>query len=188
MMKYLAKLTGAAVVALIGTSAANAAITVIGTSSARSCYEAAENENASDAAMRTCNYALDEGALTRHERTATFVNRGIIYFHRTDFDRAIADFDRAIAQDPNEAEAFLNKGVALMRRDESGSEALPLFTMAIDMGTEEPALAYYARGIANELNGDLTAAYLDIRQANRIDPEWDLPSQDLARFIVRPAN
>lgn len=187
-MKYLAKLTGAGVVALVGASSASAAITVIGTSSARSCYEAAENENASDAAMRTCNHALEEGALTRHERTATFVNRGIVYFHRAQFDRAIADFDRAIETDPDEAEAFLNKGVALMRRDESGAEALPLFTMAIDMGTEEPALAYYARGVANELNGDLTAAYYDIRRASQIDPEWDLPSQDLARFIVRPAN
>lgn len=187
-MKNLAKLSGAAIVALIGASGASAAVTVIGTSSARSCYEAAEHENASDAAMRTCDYALTSEGLTAHERTATFVNRGIIYFHRSRFDRAIEDFDRAIELDPDEAEAFLNKGVALMRRDESGAEALPLFTMAIDMGTEEPALAYYARGVANELNGDLTAAYHDIRRASQIDPEWDLPSQDLARFIVRPAN
>jgi len=60
--------------------------------------------------------------------------------------------------------------------------------MAIEMGTEEEALAYYARGVANELNGDLTAAYYDIQRASQIAPEWELPSRDLARFIVRPAN
>lgn len=187
-MKNLAKVSAAAIVALLGAGAANAAITVIGTSSARACYEAAEHENASASALRSCDAAIESADTGPRERVATYVNRGIVYFHRADFERAISDFDRAIAMDPDEPEAFLNKGVALMRRDQSGAQALPLFTMAIEMGTEEPALAYYARGVAHELNGDLTAAYYDIRRASQIDPQWDLPTQDLARFIVRPAN
>lgn len=173
---------------LLATGAATAAVTVIGSNAARSCYESAERENASDSALRTCNTALEPGVSLGHEEVASYVNRGILYFYRGQYDRAIEDFDAAIALDPQEPEAFLNKGVALMRRDESGAQALPLFTMAIEMGTEEEALAYYARGVANELNGDLTAAYLDIQRASRLDPDWDVPSRDLARFIVRPAN
>ncbi|MBC7986926.1 MAG: tetratricopeptide repeat protein [Sphingomonadaceae bacterium] len=181
-------ITAAAATALLGAGAASAAVTVIGGSAARSCYESAERENASDSALRTCNTALEPGVSLGHERVASFVNRGILYFYRGQYDRAIEDFDTAIALDPQEPEAFLNKGVALMRRDNSGQQALPLFSMAIEMGTEEEALAYYARGVANELNGDLTAAYYDIQRASQIAPEWDVPSRDLARFIVRPAN
>ena len=178
----LALVAGAAV----GIAAqAHAAVIVVGSSRAVSCYEAAEYGRATDRAVQTCLNALREDPLTGSERVATHVNLGILYFHQRQYDAALARFDHAMALDPTEPEAVLNKAITLLRRDEAGGQALPLFTRAIEMGTREPALAYYGRGLANEMNGDLTQAYLDVRRASELDPAWDVPQRDLGRFIVQ---
>lgn len=184
-MKAVARLglVAGALVALAGS--ANAAVIVIGNSRAAACYQAAEFQRPSEANVNTCLEALRGDALSESEAVATNVNLGILYFYRANYDAALARFDRAMAMDPTEPEAVLNKAITLLRRDEAGSQALPLFSRAIEMGTREPALAYYGRGLAHELNGDLTAAYLDIRRASEIDPEWDVPARDLGRFIVQ---
>lgn len=163
---------------------ASAAISVLGTSRAASCYQAAENHVPTRRNIDTCLAALEEDALTTRERVATHVNLGILYFFNEQYDTALARFDHALTIDPNEPEAVLNKAITYLRRDESGTEALPLFSRAIDMGTREPALAYFGRGLAHEMEGDLTAAYHDIRRAAELEPDWSLPEQNLARFIV----
>ena len=172
---------------VVGT-AANASVIVLGNSRASACYHAAENANATNRNVQLCQTVLREDPITERERTATHVNLGILYFYQGQYDAALVNFDRAIELDADEPEAYLNKAIALLRRDESGSRAVPLFTMALDMGTRKPALAYYGRGLAHELDGDLTQAYYDIRRATEADPGWDVPERDLARFIVEPAN
>ena len=44
--------------------------------------------------------------------TPAFNNRGIVYDHKGEYDRAIADYDRAIELVPNDATAYNNRGVA----------------------------------------------------------------------------
>lgn len=165
-----------------------AAVMVLGSSRAAECYHAAEHERTSSGNVQTCIAALENDNLNRAERTATFVNLGILHFYRGEYDTALGRMDQAIENDPQEPEAVLNKAITLLRRDRAGTLAVPLFSRAIAMGTREPALAYYGRGLAQELEGDLTAAYLDIRRANQLDPDWDVPERDLARFIVEPAS
>ena len=65
---------------------------------------------------------------------ATHVNRGILRLRRGLVDEAVADFDRAIALDPEQPEAYLNKGAALIRR-QNPAEALQLFTVALERNT-----------------------------------------------------
>lgn len=166
------------------TAPASAAITVLGTSRAASCYQAAENHVPTRRNIDTCLSALEEDPLSGRERVATHVNLGILYFFNQDYDTALARFDHALTLDPQEPEAVLNKAITFLRRDENGSQALPLFSQAIDMGTREPALAYFGRGLAHEMEGDLTAAYYDIRRAAELDPDWSVPEQNLTRFIV----
>ncbi|MCA1749003.1 MAG: hypothetical protein ABR601_03035, partial [Parasphingopyxis sp.] len=113
---------------------ASAAITVLGTSRAASCYQAAENAVPTRRNIDVCLAALEDDPLTRRERIATHVNLGILYFFNQDYDTALARFDTALTIDPNEPEAVLNKAITYLRRDENGSEALPLFSRAIDMG------------------------------------------------------
>ena len=165
---------------------AQGAVTVLGNSLARECYEAARDEQPSASNIRTCGNALQHGQLIGHERVATHVNRGILYAQSGDFVAALADYDRALEIDEEEPEAYLNKGLALLRRDGAAQdELLPLFNAAIEYGTSEPAIAYYVRAIVYEEIGDVPAAYYDLRRAQEADPGWEVPARELERFVVR---
>ena len=161
-----------------------AGITVLGNSDARLCFEAADSDlmpNSSD--VRRCDEALVHGNLTAYEVVATHVNRGILRLRRGLVDEAVADFDRAIALDPNQPESYLNKGAALIRRN-NPADALQLFTVALERNTTRPAIAHYGRAVAQEQLGNVAAAYRDYRRASELDPNWSAPRADLRRFRV----
>jgi tetratricopeptide (TPR) repeat protein len=181
----IGRITLAAALAALAVPA-GAAVTVLGSSSARLCYEAADAHimPTRDSLVR-CDQALSEENLTDYDMVATYVNRGIIKLRLGNNDLAIADFDAALARDPNQAEAYLNKGVALLRKPDGWAQAVPLFDTAIAKNTRRPALAYYGRGVANELAGHVKEAYFDYREASRIEPNWRDPKAELARFSVR---
>ena len=160
------------------------AVTVVGNSSARMCYEAADSPmQPSVRDVRYCDEAFSADALSMHDRVATYVNRGILRLRRSQVDPAIADFDEAIRLDPDQAEAYLNKGAALMRM-ENAAEALQLFTVALENNTRRPELAHFGRAIANETLGNVRAAYNDYRRASELSPEWQDPQTELSRFRV----
>ncbi|MFL6857727.1 MAG: tetratricopeptide repeat protein [Allosphingosinicella sp.] len=164
---------------------AAAAVTVLGNSSARMCYQAADAVSLPSADMLDrCDTALREDSMSRYDMVATLVNRGIIRMRLGSLAPAIQDFDAAIARDPNQAEAYLNKGMALLKQPQGYSAALPLFSTALEKRTRRPAVAYYGRAVANELGGHVREAYFDYREASRIEPKWREPQVELARFSV----
>lgn len=169
---------------LASTAPAGASIVTIGDSLARSCYLAAEARNATDERLAECNRALTEAALTARDVVATHVNRGVLRLVREEYRLAEADFDRAIAMDPGEAEAWLNKAIARYQQGDSAS-ALRLAERALLLGTQRPAIAYFARGLANEDTGNLRAAYADLVRARELRPDWDAPAVELQRYRVR---
>jgi len=160
-------------------------ITLYGTSNGRLCYEAALLRRSAADSLDICNTALSE-PMTQHDTVATYVNRGIIKMLAGDRAGAIVDYDRAIALDPEQADAYLNKGMAVLHSDKDGAASLALFTMALEKGTQRQAIAYYGRGIANELAGNVRAAYDDYIQATTLEPTWEDPKTELARFKVVP--
>lgn len=163
---------------------AGASVMVIGNSSAVACYQAADSLAAPDQGdLRNCDEALRNEALDAHDVVATHVNRGILRLRRNQVDLAMADFDTAIRLDPNEPEAYLNKGAVLIRMENAGA-ALPLFTAAIERNTSRPELAHYGRAIANESLGNTRAAYDDYRRASALRPGWEEPLVELRRFRV----
>lgn len=169
----------------LATTAANAAVTVIGSSMARSCYEAADAKRVlltND--LETCDRALSEEALSEADAVATLVNRGILLARRGDTQAALADFDAATARDPSQPEPYFNKAAVLLRAG-SADRALPLFSAAIDRKTRFLAGAYFGRAAAQEDLGNVKAAYLDYRRASQADPKWAEPKAELARFSVR---
>jgi tetratricopeptide (TPR) repeat protein len=175
-----------AAAALLAAGPAAGAVTVLGNSSARLCYEAAESRASPDSAVvRTCDEAVRDEGLSGYDRVATLVNRGILKARLGRLDEAIVDYDAALSSDPNEAEAYLNKGFALLHLPDAAPQAAPMFDSALEKRTRKPALAYYGRAVANELSGNVRAAYEDYRQASRLDPKWQDPRADLARFSVR---
>ena len=54
----------------------------------------------------------------------------------------------------------------------------------LDLGTNEPAKAYYNRAVAYEGIDDEADAYQDYQEALVLQPGWDLPKQELLRFTV----
>lgn len=174
-----------AVALILIASPASAAVTVIGNSLARTCYEAARSMAKPASAIGHCDAALAGDPLTREDQIATLVNRGILRATRGDVAGAIRDYDAALAIDPRQAEASLNKGFAYLRNDDAAG-SLPFFEASVANGPEEPAIAYYGRGTAHELLGDLRAAYADYVRARDLQPKWDVPQRELARFSIGP--
>lgn len=179
MGKYLLAALAAAV-----SVPALAAVTVVGSSSARMCFEAADSPMTPTVReLRYCDNAFEEGAMSSHDTVATHVNRGILRLRRNQVDAAIADFDQAIRLDPRQPEAYLNKGAALIRLNDA-NEALRLFTVALEYNTRRPEIAHFGRAIANESLGNVRAAYDDYRRASELDPDWSDPQTELRRFRV----
>jgi tetratricopeptide (TPR) repeat protein len=182
-MANLKLLTGAALA--VCAVPASASVMVVGSSDARLCYEAADSAlspTVND--VRRCDDALHDN-LTQYEMVATHVNRGILRLRRGLMDDAIGDFDEAMRLDPLQPEAYLNKGAALLRRQNPG-DALQLFTVALERETSRPAIAHYGRAIANEQLGNIRAAYNDYRAASELAPDWADPRTELLRFRVTP--
>lgn len=182
-MHYLV-VSAATAVLVSATGAASQAMTTIGSSAAQACYEAARDQRTAHADLGNCDQAL-RGVLSSSDLVATHVNRGIIFALRADYARALLDYDRAISLNPGEADAFLNKGLLLLRVPKRDREALRVIDMAIAKKTTQPALAYFARAITHERLGNLNAAYRDYQQAAILDPQWDLPARELRRFRTK---
>ena len=160
------------------------AVTVIGSSSARLCFEAADSPlQPTIQDIRNCDQAFEEQQLTLYDTVATHVNRGILRLRHSRTEDAMADFDMAIRLDPRQPEAYLNKGALLIRLNDPGA-ALPMFSMALEHETSRPALAHYGRAIANEALGNVREAYSDYRRASELAPEWEEPRTELRRFRV----
>ena len=163
---------------------AAASVMVIGSSDARLCYEAADSPLMPQVRdIRHCDEALAAGGLPNYETVATHVNRGILRLRRGAIDEAIVDFDAAMALDPNQPEAYLNKGAALIRRENPG-EAAQLFTVALEHNTQRPEVAHYGRAVAYEALGNVREAYQDYQMASQLAPQWAAPRDDLQRFRV----
>lgn len=156
----------------------------IGSTLARSCYEAAEALRSDRQTLRTCDMALSEEGLSHHDLTGTHVNRGIVLMLSGKLDMADRDYDRALVLDPNEPEAWLNKGINALKRGNS-ELALQFVEKAIALKTRKPAVAFYMRGIAHEDAGNVRAAYADLQLARELDPSWPLPTVELQRYQVR---
>jgi len=182
-MKSLTLAAGISMLVL-PVSAAQAGILTIGEGFARSCYEASEAQVATPANIEACNRAFTEQALDFHDEVATHVNRGILYYLSGSLDLANRDYDQALALDPNEPEAWLNKGMAALKLGNSAMAA-PMFEKALALKTERPALAYYGRAIVNEDRGNIRQAYADLQRARELEPRWALPQEELQRYVVR---
>ena len=178
------RLFALAVLVAAASVPASGAVTVIGSSAARLCYEAADSPlQPSLQDLRHCDQAFDEQSLPLYDTVATHVNRGIIRLRFNRTDEAMADFDRAIRLDPRQPEAYLNRGALLIRLNDPDA-ALPMFSMALEHETSRPALAHYGRAIANEALGNVREAYFDYTRASELAPEWEEPRTELRRFRV----
>jgi len=95
--------------------------------------------------IRGCTKLLQIRGQTKQNIAFAFRNRGVAYYKKGDFDRAIADADRSIAVKPDLAEAFCDRGAAYRAK-----------------GDYDRAIADY--GMAIRLKPDFAVAYNDVFQ------------------------
>jgi len=169
------------VLAIAGPAAA--AVTVLGSNDAELCSKAAFAEDGTADSLRTCTTALADGMLDRRDRAGTYINRGVIYMVRSDFKAARADFEQAVSIDPSIGEGWVNRG-AIDIIDRRFKDGIDDISRGLELGTNEPAKAYYNRAVAYEGIDDEKSAYLDYQEALVLQPGWDLPKQELLRFTV----
>ena len=102
-----------------------------------------------------------------------------------ELDLALATYEDALKVNPDLAEAYVNKGIVLVNLGRD-AEAVAASSRALELNPARPELAYYTRGVANEMLGNTRAAYNDYRQAAALKPEWQEPQTQLQRFSVLP--
>jgi tetratricopeptide (TPR) repeat protein len=176
-------LVGAVALSIALAGSARAAVTVVGDTSAAKCAEAVLQGRADDDSLRSCNEAIDQGGLNRHDLTATYVNRGAVWMNRRNYASARADFERALQIEPAAGEAWVDRGAIdiIERRFKDG---IADTTKGLAFGIADPAKAYFNRAVAYEGVDDETSAYFDYQQALVLKPDWDLPKRELMRFNV----
>lgn len=150
-------------------------------SHARACADYAAALDRSDRAMLRCNRAVRDEARNRPNLAITYINRGNIHLARAEYPLALADFDAAIALFPENAEAHLNRGVALIATEQFGPAIVSL-TEAVSRGVHEPHKAYYNRAVAREALGDFRGALEDYSTALAIRPDWGLADAEMQRL------
>lgn len=174
-----------AAAAMLVPGAATASSMVIGSGLARMCFDAADSDRANATSLDVCNRAISDEPLSFDDQVATFVNRGIIRARMNDWSGALADYDRAIRLNPNEPEAYLNKGALVLKSQHDWKAARALFEAALQHRTRRPEFAYFGRAIASELAGDYAGALADYQRASDLAPAWEQPRKELTRFSVR---
>lgn len=184
MSKFAGMLTAVAAVSLLATSAQGQAVTVIGGGLARQCSEAALAGKSDPSFELLCTTALATEGLDYLDRAGTYVNRGVMKLRRREFAEAQLDFTSAMQTKPDFGEAYVNRGAALIgaRRFTEGMVDLD---RAIELGVQEPEKAFYNRALANEHLDHMEAAYLDYQKAIELNPKWEQPRREMARFTVQ---
>ena len=199
MAKVMTSAIGA--VAVLGAvclpAAASAqAIQVFGGGFGESCWRAAlastfihmdsavEEAHWKSASILTCDDALSSGSLDRRDTAATWINRGILEMSRERYDIAEKNFDSALTLLPKLPEAHVDLGSTLinMKKYDEGVKETEL---GIQLGTHEPERAWYNLGIAYERQGNIQKAYESYRQASLLNPKWEDPKEEMARFTVQ---
>ncbi len=170
-------------------ASAQGAVTVIGGGLAQACYEAAETQLVTvSRAIDICDAALQQEALRRRDKAATYTNRGILHMRSGDNARALWDYQRSLQTMPDLKEAKVNLGAALYNLKRY-PEALVALNEGI--GTDQcdaRVVGFYNRGLTHEKLGDLQSAYEDFRTALDLKPDFKLAAEQIGRFTVIKAD
>ena len=166
---------------------ANAQVFVIGNGLGAECYQNTKQASASFVRSdEICTRALREETMTRENRAATYVNRGVLRMRNGRHDDALADYANAIELKSELGAAYLNRGAAYIYQRDFASAIAP-HERAIQLKSKDLFAAHYNLAIARENTGDVPGAYADFKKALELKPEWDLAIRQLERFVVTPS-
>ena len=178
------KLLLAAAATALAAETASAQVFVIGNGLGGECYQKTKNNTGSfRAADDVCSRALREQTMTRTNRAATYVNRGVLRMRAGKYAAALSDYSEATRLTPDLGAAYLNQGAAYIYMQDFAAAIGPL-NQAITLESEDLFAAYYNRAIAKENTGDVSGAYYDFQESLALKPGWDLAERQLSRFTL----
>jgi tetratricopeptide (TPR) repeat protein len=114
-----------------------------------------------------CSKIISEGKLTGRSLADSYVDRGSVYFRKSNYDQAIADFDIATRIDPKYFRPFLNRGIAYNNKH-NWDRAIEEYDQALRL---EPkfAIIYLYRGRAYRAKGQLDRSMQDYNTGLQLD-------------------
>lgn len=181
------KLMIAAAAAALAAQTASAQVFVIGQGLGGECYQKTKNGYVSfRSAEEVCTRALREQAMTKTNRAATYVNRGVLRMREGLYEKALSDYSQAKELTPDLGPVYLNEGAAHIYLKDFESALAPL-NRAIDLESADLFAAYYNRAIAKENTGDVPGAYHDFQKSLELKPGWEPAQLQLTRFTVENA-
>lgn len=170
------------------SASASAQVMVIGSGDAQNCYKMTrDGDPGTSEAIRTCRAALEIGLLLK-DQAATHVNTGILYMRNGDYEKSQAQYESAIDLSPELPEAYINYGAALIFMYET-DDAIEALSKAIALPQTEAVgklpEALFNRSIAYDRNQNYKAAYLDLRRALELRPDWPPALAAIKRYNVK---
>ncbi len=144
--------TAAALVAL--SAPTKAYVIVVGNELARDCYIAAKAAVDPVNGIAACTAALENSALTAHDKAGTYVNRGTLEIARKRYDAAMDDYNKGIQIMPTLGDAYVDRAGAYVYTKQ-WALAIADANKGLELGRSLPFAGYYNRAVAEHLSGDL---------------------------------
>lgn len=162
-------------------------VTVTGDNLARSCYRAAldsvKGALHSQDGLANCTAALN-GPMSAKNRAATYDNRGILYDAQQNYSDSWWDFNSSIRVNPKLGDAYVNRGVALIRLHKPEQALMDIQKGMALGGSSLPEIGYYDLAVAEETLGRVTDAYYDFKHSLAINPNFAPADKALKNFTV----
>ena len=147
------------------------------------CFNAAKNGVAPEAGIDICTQAIKSQVMSDRDLAGTYANRAVIYMRMASFVSAQHDFEQAMTLDPSLGEAVIGHGGALIAQKKY-ADGIDEISRGLALNPAEPEKAYFNRALAYESLDDLKAAYYDYSKAAELNPNWNPPREELARFTA----
>ena len=120
-----------------------------------------------DRRIAGCTRIISDRKEPAGNRAIACSNRGVAWYAKRDFDRAIADFSEVIRLNPNFTNAYTNRSLAF-REKQDYARAISDVTRAMQLRGKASYEDYVQRAISYRLSGNPSAALDDIRSAGSV--------------------
>jgi tetratricopeptide (TPR) repeat protein len=109
----------------------------------------------------------DQAIRLRPDYALAFVDRGIAYAGKNEYDRATQDYDQAIRIDPNDPDAWRNRGLAKQANgDAAGGAADLAIATHLDRPLPPPSSQASAGKQMPSTNSDSSPSAATVKQTN----------------------
>jgi tetratricopeptide (TPR) repeat protein len=125
-----------------------------------------------DVAIAGCSDVIQAGGEIDGDLAIVFLNRGIAYRDKGEYDRATQDYEQAIRLNPSYANTFNSRAIAYFNQGQH-DRAIQDYDQAIRLNPSH-VHAFYNRGNAYLAKGQPDRAIQDYDQAIRLDPSFAL--------------